>query len=172
MKGFRGIFMKTATNLAIFTLTALLLAPLAALHAADVTNLRCEYRENPLGIDVLKPRMSWILEERSQNSGVRSQNIGARGLCQTAYQILVASSEELLAKDKGDLWDSGKVASDQSIQVEYAGQPLASRQQCYWKVRVWLASSSPQTPNPEPSDVSLHYQWRPATGWGICACRQ
>ena len=56
---------------------------------------------------------------------------------QTAYQVLVASSEELLKKDKGDLWDSGKVESDQSIQVEYAGKPLESRMQCHWKVRVW-----------------------------------
>ena len=143
------------TNIAL--LIALLLAPLAGLHAADVTTLRCEYRENPLGIDVEKPRLSWIIEERSQNSGVRSQDIGARGLSQTAYQILVASSEELLAKDQGDLWDSGKVASDQSIQVEYAGKHLESRMHCYWKVRVWITSSrfgvlssSFQTNNQEP----------------------
>jgi len=130
------------TNIAL--LIALLLAPLAGLHAADVTTLRCEYRENPLGIDVEKPRLSWIIEERSQNSGGRSQNIEARGLCQTAYQILVASSEELLKKDQGDLWDSGKVESDQNIQVEYAGQPLQSRMRCYWKVRVWPALTCPE----------------------------
>ena len=60
-----------------------------------------------------------------------------RGIKQTAYQILVASTPEILAKEKGDLWDSGKVAGDQSIQVEYAGKPLASRTDCHWKVRVW-----------------------------------
>ena len=49
--------------------------------------------------------------------------------------MLVASTPELLAKDQGDLWDSGKVASDQSIQVEYAGKPLRSRTRCHWKVR-------------------------------------
>jgi hypothetical protein len=54
----------------------------------------------------------------------------------------VASLEALLKKDRGDLWDSGKVASDQSIQVEYAGRPLASRQQCFWKVKVWTLTSS------------------------------
>ena len=121
-------------KLTTLTLAALLLAPLAALHAAEVTNLRCEYRENPLGIDVEKPRLSWKLE-----TGNRKPE---RGIRQAAYQVLVASTPELLAQDKGDLWDSGKVASDQSIQVEYAGKPLVSRQQCFWKVHVWLASRS------------------------------
>ena len=79
------------------------------------TNLRCEYLADPLGIDVTKPRLGWVIEEREQMSDVRGQR-------QTAYQVLVASSEELLAKDHGDLWDTGKVESDQSIQVEYAGK--------------------------------------------------
>jgi alpha-L-rhamnosidase len=56
---------------------------------------------------------------------------------QTAYQILVASSEEKLKAGEGDLWDSGKVISDQSTQVPYQGKGLSSRQHCYWKVRVW-----------------------------------
>ena len=106
-------------------LIAMLLAPLAALHAADIRGLRCEHRDNPLGIDVAKPRLSWVIES------------ARRGERQTAYQVLVASSSELLAKDKGDLWNSGKGGSDQSILVEYGGKPLASRMSCYWKVRVW-----------------------------------
>ena len=113
----------------ILTLAALLLAPLSALHAAAVTKLRCEYRENPLGIDVEKPRLSWVIQEGRQIPEVRGQK-------QTAYQVLVASSEELLKQGQGDLWDSGKVASDQSIQVEYTGKPLESRMEYYWKVRV------------------------------------
>lgn len=102
-----------------------------AAPAASLTNLRCEYREDPLGIDAIKPRLSWVIEESSQKAESRSQ-------MQSAYRVLVASSEELLRQDKGDLWDSGKVASDQSIQMEYAGKPLTSRQQCFWKVRVWV----------------------------------
>jgi alpha-L-rhamnosidase len=102
-----------------------MLSWLAAAFAADLTNLRCEYRTNPLGIDVEKPRLSWVIQS------------ARRGERQTAYQVLLASSETLLKKDKGDLWDSGKVASDQSIQVEYAGKPLESRMVCHWKVRVW-----------------------------------
>ena len=122
------------TRLTCFIFAAMLLAPLASLHAADVANLRCEYRENPLGIDVPRPRLSWVIEDRGQ----KSENRGQR---QTAYQVLVATTPELLAKDQGDLWDSGKVASDQSIQVEYAGKTLESREICHWKVRVWVADS-------------------------------
>jgi alpha-L-rhamnosidase len=94
-------------------------------QATVVANLRCEYLANPLGIDVARPRLSWIIESNR------------RGERQTAFQVLVASSEELLKKDQGDLWDSGKVASDQSILLEYAGKPLESQKFCYWKVRIW-----------------------------------
>ena len=66
-----------------------------------------------------------------------------RGARQTAYQVLVASTPEKLAADQGDLWDSGQVASDQSTQIVYAGKPLASRMQCYWKVRLWDADGKP-----------------------------
>ena len=103
---------------------------LPSARATNLTNLRCEYRENPLGIDAEKPLLSWIMVEIASGSATRSQK-------QMAYQILVASSEELLEQNKGDCWDSGKVASDQSIGVEYQGKPMASRMQCYWKVRVW-----------------------------------
>ena len=113
----------------IFTLLAALLTATAA-QAAEVGNLRCEYRESPLGVDSTKPCLSWIISEKVGAGGVRGQK-------QTAYQVLVASTPELLAKDKGDLWDSGKVDSDPSIQVAYAGKPLESVQYCFWKVRVW-----------------------------------
>jgi alpha-L-rhamnosidase len=87
--------------------------------------LRCEYLENPLGIDSAKPRLSWQMRDSQRGAG------------QTAYQILVASAPERLAADKADLWDSGKVDSDQSVLVEYAGAPLASAADCYWKVQTW-----------------------------------
>ncbi|MBC7078420.1 MAG: hypothetical protein H5T92_08970, partial [Synergistales bacterium] len=92
---------------------------------AQVKSLRCEYRVNPLGIGTRKPRLSWIIEDNRY------------GAAQSAYQILVASSPELLAQDKADLWDSGKVESSEMNQIEYAGKPLQSRQTCYWKVRIW-----------------------------------
>jgi alpha-L-rhamnosidase len=87
--------------------------------------LRCEYLENPLGLDIPGPRLSWVVQSNE------------RGQKQTAWQILVASRKELLARCQGDLWDSGKVDGDQTIHVEYAGKLLASRMQCHWKVRVW-----------------------------------
>ncbi len=104
---------------------------MASLHAADIVNLRCEYRNNPLGIDVARPRLSWEIEERNQRPEARNQK-------QSAYHLLVASSEELLAKDQGDLWNSGKVGTDQTLNIEYAGKTLVSRQKCYWKVRSWF----------------------------------
>jgi alpha-L-rhamnosidase len=61
----------------------------------------------------------------------------ARGVRQSAYRLLVATTSQNLAKNRGDLWDTGKIDSDQSIQVPYAGKQLASGAQAYWKVRVW-----------------------------------
>ena len=116
-------------TLVAFT-AALLLVPQTGLHAVEVRGLRCEYRENPLGVNAVKPRLSWIIEPGGQKTEVRGQK-------QTAYQVLVASTPELLAKDKGDLWDSGKLVSDQSTLVEYAGRSLESRLCCHWKVRIW-----------------------------------
>jgi alpha-L-rhamnosidase len=90
-----------------------------------ISYLTCEYQTNPLGIDVLQPRLSWQMH---------SDRRGAR---QTAYRILAASSEEKLQSNTGLLWDSGKVESDQSIHVPYGGPALASGQRVYWKVDVW-----------------------------------
>ncbi len=90
--------------------------------------LLCEYAVNPLGIDVLKPRLSWRLE-----SSQRAQ-------MQAAYQILVARKN--LAVNAGDLWDSGKIASNHSIQIDYQGKPLESFMRGYWKVRVWDKSGN------------------------------
>ncbi|HEX5222699.1 MAG TPA: family 78 glycoside hydrolase catalytic domain [Verrucomicrobiae bacterium] len=91
----------------------------------NVTQLRCEQLENPLGIDVTSPRLSWVL------------SASRRGVRQTAYQVLVASAPSELKPGQADLWDSGKVSSDQSILVRYEGKPLASHIECFWKVRVW-----------------------------------
>ena len=96
--------------------------------AMTVTKLGCEHRENSSGVDVSQPRLSWVL------------SASQRGDHQTAYQILAASSEALLKKDSGDLWDSRKVVSDETIQIPFAGAQLKSSQQVFWKVRVWDAS--------------------------------
>ena len=105
-------------------LATLLLSPLAAFALAPAS-LKTEFLDNPLGLDTAQPRFSWIVEDP------------AEGAKQTAYQLQVSSSEEKLAKGEADLWDSGKISSDQSHLVEYAGQPLASRQQAWWRVKSW-----------------------------------
>lgn len=99
--------------------------------ALTPVQLRCEYLENPLGIDVPQPRLSWQV--------VSDQ----RGQRQTAYQILVAGSRDALDAGKGDLWDTGKVASPETIQIPYQGTALASRISCFWKLRVWDAADNP-----------------------------
>jgi alpha-L-rhamnosidase len=92
------------------------------------TALRCELRQNPLGIDRLSPSLSWIC---SAVSAV------PRGEMQTAYQMRVASTREGLNGPACDLWDTGKVLSSESCNIVYAGKPLVSGQDAYWKVRVW-----------------------------------
>lgn len=89
--------------------------------APTIENLRCEYLVNPLGIDVEKPRLSWV----------------RRAGAQSAYQILVASTAENLERNRGDVWDSSKVASPRSMQIVYAGRALASGKRYHWKVRHW-----------------------------------
>jgi alpha-L-rhamnosidase len=110
------------------------------LPAATVADLRCEYLANPLGIDAVQPQLSWNIDS------------DLRGERQTAYQILVASTPELLNKNKGDLWDSGKVVSDENLYVPYAGAPLTSRERCFWKVRVWDQNGKVSS-------------WSPAASW-------
>jgi hypothetical protein len=113
------------TLLVIFQL--LLFSSVAGGAALEPVGLRCEYLQDPLGIDVVKPRLSWEFKPVD----------GARGLRQVGYQVLVAGSKAKVDTNEGDLWDSGRVESDQSVNVVYGGRELASRRQCYWKVRVW-----------------------------------
>jgi alpha-L-rhamnosidase len=115
------------------TFTTLILVCLTwpCLAGVIVGGLRCEYLTDPLGIDAVPPRLSWVLQTEE------------RGQKQTAYHIIVASTPEALASDQGDLWDSGKVNSDQTIYVDYAGKPLGSRMQCFWKVRAWNNGGEP-----------------------------
>jgi alpha-L-rhamnosidase len=96
-----------------------------------IKDLRCEYRINPLGIDVLKPHFSWRLD---------SDQRGAR---QRAYRIVAAPDVESLQQAGSLLWDSGKVDTDHTIQITYDGSELQSRQRVYWRVRVWDENDLP-----------------------------
>jgi len=90
-------------------------------------DLRCENATNPHGVKAPNPKLSWVVDLPA---------------VQVAYQVLVATSEEKLKADKGDLWDSGRVTSDQKT-VQYRGKALSSLQHCYWKVRTWGSYYSP-----------------------------
>ncbi len=112
-------------NKFIYILATLL--AFVSLHARAeerVSDLRCEGLENPLGIDNTAPHFSWKL-------------LSDQPARQTAYEILVASRRDLLEPGTADLWDTGKVSSEASVMVPYAGKALQSRQLCFWKVRVY-----------------------------------
>lgn len=91
-------------------------------------DLTVESLTDPKGIDTAVPRFCWKSKAVSEN---------AYHLQQSAYRILVASTPEKLDADQGDLWDSGKVDSPQSLYIEYQGKKLTTSQFCFWKVRVW-----------------------------------
>lgn len=93
----------------------------ASTSPAKAVGLRCEYVENPLGIDERRPRLSWRMAD------VR------RGARQSAYRITVSSTP----RGEADLWDTGRVTSAETIGIEYSGKPLRSRQRCYWRVILW-----------------------------------
>jgi alpha-L-rhamnosidase len=96
-----------------------------------VTELTTEYSKNPLGIDDMHPRLSWIMESNEQ-----AQN-------QSAYQVEVATTEEKLNQGQEDIWDTGKVLSDHSVNIPYSGSTLQSKTRYYWKVRVWDKNGQP-----------------------------
>ncbi|MGD1010882.1 MAG: family 78 glycoside hydrolase catalytic domain [Candidatus Aminicenantales bacterium] len=117
-----------ARSLMAVTAMVFILAIAAFLPAAEnpgpqaPTGLRCEYLENPMGVDVRQPRFFWVLE----HSG--------RGQAQSAYQMIVSSDPAAAA---GDIWDTGKVVSAKSTQVVYAGKGLESGKTYFWKVTYW-----------------------------------
>ncbi|HKJ42276.1 MAG TPA: family 78 glycoside hydrolase catalytic domain, partial [Sunxiuqinia sp.] len=90
-----------------------------------VINPRTEYKTNPLGVGTKKPRLSWEIQSEE------------RVTVQTAYRVRCAETIDGLADEKNLLWDSSKVESDQSIQMEYQGKELQSGQRVYWQVKVW-----------------------------------
>ena len=117
-------------------LVSLLLPGLLA-AAIQPSRLECESRINPLGVDTPRPRLSWVLT--SAENGQR----------QTAYRIQVASDPALLQPGKTDLWDSGEIASEETMQVAYGGASLRTGQRCYWQVSVrdgegqWSKAAAP-----------------------------
>ncbi|MCL6524788.1 MAG: glycoside hydrolase family 78 protein [Thermoflavifilum sp.] len=108
-----------------FLLSIVLFGAGCSAQSVSPTHLRCEYVVNPLAVNTTHPRLSWELKATG------------RDVRQVAYRIIVASSLEKLKHQEGDLWDTKKVNSNQTLNIVYAGKPLQSRQTCYWQVKVW-----------------------------------
>ncbi|MCX6142547.1 MAG: family 78 glycoside hydrolase catalytic domain [Ignavibacteriales bacterium] len=88
-------------------------------------DLRCEYLKDPLGVDIERPRLSWVLKHPQ------------RGQTQKAYRIIVSSTQDFALNYTGDLWDSRRVDSPATAHISYGGTPMRSRQKCYWRVQWW-----------------------------------
>ena len=129
------------------SLLTCLLCCFAAVAQAQmkVGSLRVEHMENPSVVDERRPRLSWVNEPLDETQ---------KGQRQTAYRIVVASSELLLRRGIFDLWDSGKVESDSSVLVSYGGRALSSGEDCYWKVCTW-------------DKDGLRSRWSPVAHWGM-----
>ncbi|HYE54060.1 MAG TPA: family 78 glycoside hydrolase catalytic domain, partial [Chitinophagaceae bacterium] len=109
----------------VLYIVSLFISVLAFSQRHEIVNLACDYRKWPLGVEKAAPTLGWQI--RSEEKDV----------LQTAYRIIVSDDLGLLKVNKGNMWDSRKVASDESIQVKYAGKPLEAAKTYYWKVLVW-----------------------------------
>ncbi|TJZ63285.1 alpha-L-rhamnosidase [Sphingobacterium olei] len=119
-----------------FKVTAVLLLATASLFSASAESqktaltlqpgiLSCEYISNPLGLETATPRFSWTLAASARNQ------------MQQAYEILVSDNLKDAQSGKGNMWQPGKINSDQSLHVTYAGKPLKSFKRYYWRIRVY-----------------------------------
>ena len=112
----------------------------------EVNNLRTEMLTNPEGINVVKPELSWEI------------TCNSRGITQTCYRILVASSPDTLKKNAGDLWDSGKTECGNSTHIDYKGDPMKSRMRCWWKVKVWSENGESDWSDPAYWSMGFLYE--------------
>lgn len=131
---------KFFSGLLLFCLLILLNACQQFGTQVTVDELKCEFQENPVGIDRAQPLLQWKIRD------------DRRGAQQTAWQVIVSATPEGAENREGDVWDSGKVESGQSVHVRYEGQDLESQQSYFWSVRVWDM-------NGEASDWSEIASW-------------
>ncbi len=90
-----------------------------------VSELKCDYQIDPIGIQSEKPQLSWLLQSAQRN------------VKQTAYRVIVSDNAAMLQSNTGNVWDSKKITSNESIQVIFSGKKLVSTKTYYWKVMVW-----------------------------------
>jgi alpha-L-rhamnosidase len=111
-----------------------------------ITNLKCEYKASPIGVDIEKPRLSWNLESDS------------RGVNQTACQILVSSDLQKLNENNADVWDSRKIDSDKTTQITYEGNSLQSNHKYFWKVKIWDQNGETHTSEASSWSTGLFHE--------------
>lgn len=128
----------------IFYLLALLTILFLASSCSntEVYDLTCEGLTEPLAIDSDMPHFSW--KTRCDKT-----------MTQAAYQIEVASSQAKLLAGEADLWQSGKVESADQIMVPYDGNKLNSRQQCWWRVKIWNEGKASKWSQPQHFGVGI-----------------
>ncbi len=97
----------------------------ASAQQSTVFDLTCEYRNNPIGVEAKKPSLSWKIRSSQKN------------VLQTFYQIIVSDDVAVVNQNRGNVWDSGKINSAQSLQINFAGRELLAGKKYYWKVKVW-----------------------------------
>ncbi len=145
--------MKTI-HLIVFLIFSLLISCSGNNPDIEVKNLKCEYLDNPLAVEVLAPRLSWKLETSDEH---------VYNITQKAYQILVATSIEKLSEDKADIWNSEKQSSSRNTHIIYEGKELKSQQQYYWKVKVWHGNDNKSSwSNPATWRMCIFnsYEWK------------
>ncbi len=114
-----------------FIIIALLLQYIISVALVTPADLRCENLSNPLGIDLKVPLLSWKIESAERNQ------------TQSAYEVIVSDNENDIRNNKGSTWASGKIASESSINIKYAGGALQSRKKYYWRVKVYDGDNQP-----------------------------
>ena len=127
MSGVASVWLVLSLVLLVFSLSVIGTRVASAAESGAPAHLQCEAMTEPFGIDIQHPRLSWWVQD------------ARRGAKQTAYEIRVASSAEKLAQEQADVWDSGRVASEESVNVLYGGPAVESRRRYYWQVRTWDA---------------------------------
>ena len=123
--------MKLMKNIFYAFLIVLFLTNACTNEQVLVKELKCEYLTDPLGVDLLNPRLSWKIESATN------------GQKQTAYQIIVSTNKDSIEADTGNLWDTEMVKLNQSTHIIYGGKELHSGEKVYWKVRVWDMDNKP-----------------------------
>lgn len=141
--------MPVITKLQLFFCISLLFISCAN-EKVKLTGLTCEYLSNPLGVDLEQPRFSWKIQSEE------------RGIHQKAYRLIVSEDLNKIRREKGDCWDSGKVGSDVTVNLEYEGLPLNSNRKYYWRVCIWTGDHDSVWSNPVTFHTGIlnHSEWK------------